>query len=234
MLPSQTAIALGGGLRLPILPKFGPVKNQVGITSLAPNSFVEFYPNFLDKNSADALFKDLLDNIPWRNSTYKGIPLPRLQCWMSDPDVNPQELFQKEPALKWSEKMMDVKERLDPFCAEHAKKFDYVVMQLYRNGQDMSGWHFDGDAKEPGRNIIASVSLGATRKFLVKEKPQNFQYNMDALFDDIDTSCDYEFDLAHGSLAIMRGDMQNTHLHAVPRLHELTEPRINLTFRISK
>jgi alkylated DNA repair dioxygenase AlkB len=96
--------------------------------------------------------------------------------------------------------------------------FDYVLMNLYRSGYDKIGFHVDDEADTEGKNVIASISVGATREFRVKPRKGKEQIKLD---------------LTHGSLVIMCGDMQKHYLHAVLEQPEIKDPRINLTFRIS-
>jgi alkylated DNA repair dioxygenase AlkB len=94
--------------------------------------------------------------------------------------------------------------------------FNSVLLNKYRDGNDTVGWHSD-DERELGRNpIIASLSLGIARDFILRHK-----YKPNEL----------KIQLRHGSLLIMRGHTQEYWKHALPRRKRITEPRINLTFR---
>ncbi len=78
------------------------------------------------------------------------------------------------------------------------------------------GWHSD-DEKTLGQNpVIASVSLGATRKFCFRHKTQNDKI---------------EVLLQHGQLLLMRDETQHFWKHALMKSTRVQEPRINLTFR---
>ena len=97
--------------------------------------------------------------------------------------------------------------------------FNSVLANLYRDGQDYVSWHSD-DEKELGENpVIASVSLGATRRFLLKHK----------LNKDLPT---VDISLDHGSLLIMKGSTQHYWKHQVPKTAKVRTERINLTFRV--
>lgn len=65
--------------------------------------------------------------------------------------------------------------------------------------------------------MIASISLGATRRFVLKHRR--------------DASTRFALDLPHGSLLVMSGATQRNFRHALPRSARVTMPRINLTFR---
>ena len=90
---------------------------------------------------------------------------------------------------------------------------------LYRDGKDSMSWHSD-DEPELGNNpTIASVSFGATRRFLLKHKSNR----------DLDK---VEISLTHGSLLIMKGTTQHFWQHRIPKTIKVLTERINLTFRI--
>lgn len=92
-------------------------------------------------------------------------------------------------------------------------------MNLYRSGNDKIGFHRDDEAEEEGKNTVASLSFGATRKFIIKHRKLKHT--------------EKEFYLCHGSLIAMRGDTQINWLHSVPADINVYSPRVNLTFRKS-
>jgi alkylated DNA repair dioxygenase AlkB len=99
--------------------------------------------------------------------------------------------------------------------------FNSVLANLYRDGNDAMGWHSDDEPELGARPVIASLSLGAERRFLFRPKRR----------DDKGARTASELRLAHGSLLRMAGDTQAIYQHALPRMARVTAPRINLTFR---
>jgi alkylated DNA repair dioxygenase AlkB len=96
-------------------------------------------------------------------------------------------------------------------------EFNAVLLNLYRDGRDGMGWHAD-DEPELGRNpVIASVSLGAPRRFCLRHRRRK------------DLKLDLE--LPRGSLLVMAGPMQHHWVHALPKTRRPVGERINLTFR---
>src|SRR3546814_21132717 len=79
------------------------------------------------------------------------------------------------------------------------------------------GWHSDDEAELGPQPVIASLSLGAERRFAFKRKQTGARSQT--------------VPLAHGSLLIMAGETQRHYRHALPRSARVSEPRINLTFR---
>ena len=103
------------------------------------------------------------------------------------------------------------------------EKYDYVLVHLYTSGEASINWHNDSEAL---RSSIASISLGATRKFRLKTIGRK-------------TGWDSEFHLNNGDLIWMHGPNQTTsglscqqiYLHTIPVEKTVKNPRINLTFR---
>jgi alkylated DNA repair dioxygenase AlkB len=69
-----------------------------------------------------------------------------------------------------------------------------------------------------GKNpVIASLSLGNPRLFQFKHRNLKDQK--------------YKLILEHGSLLLMKGEMQHYWLHQIPKTKKKVGERINLTFR---
>ena len=96
-------------------------------------------------------------------------------------------------------------------------EFNSVLANLYRDGRDCMGWHSDNEPELGPQPVIASLSLGATRRFVLKDRREPSQK--------------LEIALPHGSLLVMRGDTQQHYRHALPRTAKPGGERINLTFR---
>lgn len=95
-------------------------------------------------------------------------------------------------------------------------KFNAALVNLYRNGQDGVGWHSDNEACNGPEPTIASVSLGATRRFDMRHRK---------------TGETIKIQLESGSLLVMAGKSQQYWVHQVAKTKRVHEPRINLTFR---
>lgn len=96
--------------------------------------------------------------------------------------------------------------------------FNCVLLNFYRDGSDSMGWHSD-DEPELGPNpVIASLSLGQPRRFVLRHRKDPQQPKIELTLDD-------------GSLLLMRGSTQHCWQHALPRTRRRCAPRLNLTFR---
>ena len=110
--------------------------------------------------------------------------------------------------------MLPIRARL---AGEIGVDFNSVLANLYRDGRDSMGWHSDAEAELGPRPVIASLSLGAVRRFVLKSRS--------------DAGLKLGIDLPHGSLLLMRGETQRHYRHALPRTAKPMAARINLTFR---
>jgi alkylated DNA repair dioxygenase AlkB len=102
--------------------------------------------------------------------------------------------------------------------AHVGESFNHVLFNRYRDGADSIGLHAD-DEPELGREpVVATLSLGATRRFVVKPRRPSL-------------GASHSLDVAHGSLLVMRGTCQRNYVHGVPRQASASGERISLTFR---
>ena len=149
----------------------------------------------------------------------KETPIPRLQSWHGDENVAYQYSGKTLTTEPWTPALLKLKTELETFCKNRLGdiRFNSVLCNLYRDGQDSMGWHSD-DEPELGKNpIIASVSLGETRPFKLQHKK--------------DKTLKWQVPLEHGGLLIMAGETQHYWRHHIPKSQRPLKPRINLTFR---
>ena len=100
---------------------------------------------------------------------------------------------------------------------ETGSPFNSVLVNRYRSGADAMGWHSDDEPELGAQPVIASLSLGAARRFAFKHRH--------------DAALKQTLELGHGDLLLMGGDTQRHYKHALPRTVKPVGERINLTFR---
>lgn len=179
---------------------------------------VYLFPTWLATNAATDYFNYFLHNLNWQKETIqmygKQIICPRLTCWYGDKDIAYRYSGTQHIASGWDKQLLELKEKI---TQDTHYQFNSVLANLYRHGQDRMGWHSDNE-KELGENpTLASVSLGAERKFLFKHKRKKIKH---------------EILLPHGSLLIMTGATQHHWYHGLPTVQAVKQPRINLTYRL--
>lgn len=183
-----------------------------------PNAEIEYYPNFYQTLEANHLFQTLLnetawiqDNITVFGRTYKQPRLTALYGESNQPYSYSNITMHPKPFTPLIKSIQSKIER------KSENRFNTVLLNLYRNGNDSNGWHADNE-KELGQNpIIASLSLGEIRPFHFKHRQLKNQR--------------YKLFLNHGSLLLMKGEMQHFWLHQIAKTKKPIKERINLTFR---
>ena len=116
-------------------------------------------------------------------------------------------------SLPWDEQLFLLKQSIEQLLGE---QFNSCLANLYEEGTQGMAWHSDGDMSLAEQTTIASLSLGATRKFCFRH---------------ISTKEKIEMLLQSGQLIVMRGVTQQHWQHAIMKSQKILQPRINLTFR---
>ena len=178
-----------------------------------------YAPDFLDPVDADQFLRQLLDGIEWEQHQVtifgRQLPAPRLSAWYGDPDARYTYSGLSLTPRPWTEPLSTLKTQIE---AVADSTFNSVLLNHYRDGQDSMGWHSDDEPELGPAPTIASLSLGGTRRFLLKHK-----YRKEL--------APVELALGHGSLLIMRGQTQMYWKHQIPKTKRPVDARINLTFR---
>lgn len=183
-----------------------------------PDAALAFDPCWLPPAEADALFTALRATIAWEVHRVRLFgrehPAPRLSCWIGDAGASYRYSGTRFEPHPWPAALRPVRERLRD---ELGTGFNSVLANLYRDGRDAMGWHADDEPELGPAPVIASVSLGATRRFLLRHRDEGERR--------------LALDLPHGSLLVMAGATQRLWRHALPRTARPVGERINLTFR---
>ena len=178
-----------------------------------------YYRHFLHPGDARRLFGVLLTSADWKQETLKiygrSIPTPRLTAWYGDPGaVYKYSGIRNEPS-HWNEALLELLNELHAFTGV---RFNSVLLNRYRDGNDSLSWHADDEPELGKAPTIASVSLGAPRLFKLRKTG--------------DSKEEESLRLEDGSLLLMQGASQANYRHSVPKEKRLVGERINLTFRV--
>ncbi len=179
-----------------------------------------YIPDFLDSAEGYDLYDCLLEQVDWRQCFVrlfdKVYPSPRLSAWYGDPGTvyHYSGSTMKGP-LPWFGPLQALREQVQGVTR---CRFNSVLLNYYRDGNDGVSPHSDDETELGERPVIASVSLGETRRFILH--PRKFNPADSILFN-----------LTHGSLLVMYGLCQRQWQHSVPKTKKPIGPRINLTFR---
>jgi alkylated DNA repair dioxygenase AlkB len=183
-----------------------------------PDAEVRLYSPVFSAAHHHQLFRTLQNTIPWQQHMIRvygrELSAPRLSAWYGDPGAVYSYSGLRLQPLDWSPPLLEIKTIVE----QHAEiLFNSVLLNLYRDGRDSVGWHSDAEPELGAHPVIASVSLGAVRRFVFQHKKTGQQYSLDP---------------PPGSLLLMSGPTQHFWRHQLPKTHRVVGPRINLSFRV--
>jgi alkylated DNA repair dioxygenase AlkB len=183
-----------------------------------PDADARLWPQALAPDRADALLYAVRTDVDWQQERIlifgERRLVPRLVAWHGDSGASYVYSGTAHEPHAWTSELLEVRAVVERLTR---RRYNSVLLNLYRDGNDGMGWHAD-DEPELGREpAIASVSLGATRRFRLRHRRRR----------DVAVA----LDLPHGSLLLMAGATQHHYLHAVPKTARPVGERINLTFR---
>lgn len=173
----------------------------------------------VDVAAADAVFTALRTKVAWRQDHLKMfgnlIPVPRLESWVADEGLDYTYSGIHHEPDPWIDELVELRDLSSSYTGT---RFNSVLCNLYRDGSDGVDWHADDEPEFGPMPVIASWSLGATRRFDLRRVD--------------DHSIKVELELHHGDLVIMSGTTQELWRHRVPKTKKPVGERINLTFRL--
>lgn len=157
----------------------------------------------------------LAESVPWRIEIARlfgrEMPVPRMTAWFGEADYTYSGI--RHRAAPFPAIVQLLRERAESLSGA---SYNSVLLNLYGNGTDSVGWHSDNEAGLGDCPTIASLSLGAARRFQFRHKR---------------TKDTITLELGEGHWLIMAGETQRFWLHQVPKTTASVARRINLTFR---
>lgn len=171
----------------------------------------------LDKNQCNFYYEELLKKINFKNDEAvifgKKILTKRKVAWYGDLEYSYTYSKVTKTANIWTKELLKLKK-----IVEYKSKETYnsCLLNLYHSGDEGMGYHSDNEKMLKKNGAIASLSLGAERKFSFKHKES--KQKIDII-------------LERGSLLVMKDTTQANWLHRLPPTKKVNSPRINLTFR---
>lgn len=170
----------------------------------------------------ELLYQALLQTSPWQSDIVtlfgKTHVTRRQVVWMGDTLSSYHYSGHTRHSVAWSPEVVELKQKIEKKLAEQGliTQFNACLLNYYPSGEDGLGYHADNESELGYQPIIASMSLGAERKFVFKHRT---------------TKAKVEIRLRAGQLIVMAGDTQQYWLHSLPKTKKVSEGRINLTFR---
>jgi len=175
---------------------------------LDDRSWVDYCPGWL--SGSDIVFDALAGEARWQQRTVhiydRMLPEPRLTAgWSTDADDETLPPMLREMAGALSQR--------------YPVEFDRIWVNLYRDGLDSVAWHGDRNRLVMTRPMVATVSLGARRKFLLRQRGTSRTL--------------YRLEPGHGDLVVMGGECQAEWEHTVPKTKKPVGARMSVTIRHS-
>lgn len=186
-------------------------------TPLPPAGWLDHRPGWLPAAAADRLLADLRAGLAWEQREIvlfgRRVLQPRLIAWAGAlPYRYSGQTLEPRPFTTELERVLDAVRRAT------GVPFNHVLANRYRDGQDSMGYHSDDEAELGPDPTVATLSLGATRRFVVQPRRKS-------------DGPPRAFELEHGGLVVMGGDCQRHHRHGIPRQPAVRDERVSLTFR---
>jgi alkylated DNA repair dioxygenase AlkB len=191
----QSLLAAGDDVEID--PSFAGLERQ----ALPPDAWVDHVPGWV--TGADTLLADLAGSLEWLESSR----------WMYDRRVRDPRLHARRGSI--DRDRADIAGMVAALSGRYGIEFRSVGANLYRDGRDSVAWHGDRVARDLPDAVIAIVSLGAPRRFLLRPKGGGPSVR---------------YDLRSGDLLVMGGSCQRTWDHSVPKT-AVAGARISITFR---
>jgi alkylated DNA repair dioxygenase AlkB len=177
-----------------------------------------YRPEYLPWKDAAALFKSLRNSVEWEQKELvlygKLIPIPRMTAWFGDPEADYTYSGIRNEAKPWTSELSLLRDRISESLG---LEFNSALLNLYEGGHHSVSWHSDDEPELGPSPTIASISLGATRRFRIRHKKTRETRHIDA---------------ADGSLLVMSGSSQQEWEHCLPKVSRPIGERINITFRL--
>lgn len=192
---------------------------QTPVNLLPCDGQANYYGPVLTPVQAEQCFQALLAEVLWQQDSVQMfgniITTARKVAWYGDGGSYSYSGTTKQ-ALPWTPQLSYLKAQIESLTCE---TFNACLLNLYHDGSEGVGWHSDNEPELVENAAIASVSLGAERRFLFKHRQSGQRIAVQ---------------LETGSLLVMQGATQRCWLHQLPKSKKVLAPRINLTFRQMK
>ena len=185
------------------------------VIALADGAWIDLSPGWISPPDADRLLVALRQELRWEQREIvlygRRVLQPRLIAWAGALGYrySGQTLEPREPTPALANTLDAVRARVEV-------PFNHVLVNRYRDGRDSMGLHADGEPELGPDPIVATLSLGATRRFVLRPRKDGAAY---------------AYDLEHGGLLVMGGRCQAVYRHGIPRQPAVQAERLSLTFR---
>ncbi|MEJ7559752.1 MAG: alpha-ketoglutarate-dependent dioxygenase AlkB [Pedobacter sp.] len=192
---------------------------EEGQTPGLPKCLLDYQPELFSDQESNALLEKLIADTPWQQKIVKmydkEVITPRLTAWYANADTYDYTSFKSSPLNGWTPELLMINAKVEHITGT---KFNSVLLNYYRDGNDSVAWHSDNEKALGTHPIIASVSFGQVRLFDIRNKTNHYEK--------------YSIKLESGALVVMKGDLQQNWEHRIAKSVKPMKARLNLTFRV--
>ena len=196
---------------------FNPEPSDRMLNVLPKDGCADYYPEVYSELKCAELMNHLQQALLWEQDQLvmfgKSVTTRRKVSWVGDPKCAYTYSGVKKQPQEWTSELLLIKAKLEEIAQS---EFNSCLLNLYHDGSDGMGWHSDDEKELDPKSPIASLSLGAQRKFAFRHKEDKTTV---PLF------------LENGSVLVMHAPTQQFWHHSLLKTAKVSAPRINLTFR---
>lgn|GEM_PF-562405 len=168
-------------------------------------AFSGILPGLFSQEEGDYFLKKFIAEAPWKQTVQKmydkEVVTPRLTAWYGDLGTDYSHPGRISDPTPWTRELLEIKAKVEPLAGT---KFNSVLLNYYRDGNDSVAWHSDKESILGKRPVIASVSFGQVRSFDIRNKADHNEK--------------YSVRLEHGSFLLMKSGLQEQWEHRVVKV----------------
>jgi alkylated DNA repair dioxygenase AlkB len=180
-------------------PRYDPTLRAARRRFLGDGAWLDVVPGWV--TGAASLFDRIVAAAPWATSERpmydRIVAVPRLHTG------------------RWAEPLPELTSMIAVLSARYGVELGSVSANLYRDGNDSVAWHGDRIGKVRSETVVAILSLGEPRRFLLRPNGGGRSISLEP---------------ASGDLVVMGGTCQRTWQHCVPK-RARAGPRVSVMFR---
>ncbi len=181
---------------------------------------LRWWPNWLGVVESEALLARLVQEVAWEQSEIviagRRLRIPRLNAWYGDLGAGYGYSGTRLTRNAWLPVLEQLRDRVQEATGA---LFNSALLNWYRTGRDSVDWHSDDEPELGPRPTIATLSVGAARRFELRHRQRREWRRV--------------LTLPGGSLLLMGGDTQRYWQHRVPKQSGVIDARISMTFRLA-
>lgn len=182
---------------------------------------VSLLENVLSEDEAQVYLDEFVNELPWKVEVDDFGEQSRPTCYYGDPGCIFSYVGLTLRPLPWTHSLQYLRERVAKACGLSSDQITACLINYYKSNEGFIPWHYDEVRAHGESKVVASLSLGGPRKFLLRPRGDGSHGQ-----DKVTTVL-----LQSGSILLMQGRAQELYEHCIPLDADNAPIRISLTFR---